>query len=144
MSVGIGDIGRIAAGRSEAGVGESIALHDLTSCDGECLGETWRGGYVSVKLTVFPAGVDMGRQGIEQSMIETAASQVCGQPAQIDAAQMGLQAAVDHFPGQRAGGAAPEWEQWLKSASLQHAFTVGAYIFEKQIAKREMRDLVIV
>src|SRR5213594_856371 len=88
-------------GGQEVGEDEPVALHDFTGFDQDRREEHGSATGVSVELAVLPARINAVRKVAEELRVERASGEAASELARIDAGDVGAEARLNHFPGER-------------------------------------------
>jgi len=126
--------------RSQIGENKLIANHSH-SCGNRDGGiEHGTRIYKGMEFSALAAWIHSIGEFQKQPLVELAAYERLLKFCGVHTSQLGSQASGNHLFGQSQRRPAPNGEYGLQSGSHHLFFPVGAYIFEKQIAKRDAFD----
>jgi hypothetical protein len=121
---------------------ELIAYDSFANDYGNFTIEHWAAIDEEVKLSFFATRIDAGRQGGEEVPIKLASDAFGVELVGVNTGQLCAQAGSNHAACQFMGGLAPQGEYGLQAGALQLFLTIGAHIFEEEIAESNSLDSV--
>jgi hypothetical protein len=115
---------------------EAVALDDLPEGAGDWVSEDRPCMDEGVKLAVLTAGIDLGREIGEQTLVVTPPRERRVEFARVDADDDGPKASLDEASSELRRVSTPERKKTALSSRGQTSFAIGAHVLEEEIAKR--------
>ncbi len=103
----------------------------------------WSGIHAGVKLAALAARINFAGQFGEKAIIEFSTRKILGQLLDVDAGELGPQAAGDHLSGEDRRWHLPQREERLQTSVSQLRFAIGSHVLEEQITEGNRIDVFI-
>ena len=116
---------------------EAIAFNFLAGYDGNFPVEHRPRICKGMEFAIFAAGIDIRGKIAQEFLVKVASNKAGGYLFRIHADKFRSQPGAHHLPRQRLCGNPPDRKQRFQSGVFQLALSVGPYVGEKKVAKRD-------